>query len=466
MSQYFQEAFKRFDLLQEEDFNLDASGIDELDSFLKDSEDKIDFEDVIDPEAETEEELEDSYIGKVILDCNVCHSKIYKNAEDVNFDEETEIADEGEECPFCYSADGFTIVGQVAPYQETEIKVDVEPKEDEVEETEVKIEESKDKTLDFDEAKKFFNDKGLKFTKDLYNMILNLNNIPNDMEMSNNESLKEGIENLDVETEHDKIHIEAEEKEPTGEEVIAPIEPAQEADILADVNSVEEVPEEEEIDVDIDDFEEEPFNTMGESYLKKVYENVNSFKTTKVSSKGNELVIEGIINFKSGKEKKTTFKFESKTIDKNNNVRFLGENLQISKGKKSFTLRGTVNENKFTPSSFRYNYRVDGNRVYGTIKNEALKESRLSDEEGTASNAMSKVMNQLDQCTSAKDVYDLVNKVVPEDKKKEPKVKKLLLNLSKCNDLVRAQTAVTNFILKGDGLGSIEKQVRGKKEYN
>lgn len=139
MSQYLQEAFKRFDLLEEEDFNMDASGIDELKSFLDDDKDNIDFTDVIDPEAETEEELEDSYIGKVILECKVCHSKIYKNAEDVHFNEETELANEDEECPFCYAMDGFEIVGQVAPYEETEVKVDVEPKEDEVE-----VEETED----------------------------------------------------------------------------------------------------------------------------------------------------------------------------------------------------------------------------------------------------------------------------------------------------------------------------------
>ena len=116
MSQYLQAAFQKFKLLEEEDFNLDASGIEDMKSFMDDGE-SIDFEDIIDPEAETEEDLEDSYIGKVILDCAVCHSKIYKNANEVNYNEDTEIANEGEECPFCYSVDGFTIVGQVEGHQ-------------------------------------------------------------------------------------------------------------------------------------------------------------------------------------------------------------------------------------------------------------------------------------------------------------------------------------------------------------
>lgn len=201
-----------------------------------------------------------------------------------------------------------------------------------------------------------------------------------------NESLKEAIENVDVETEHDKIHISSEEKTPSGEEVIAPIDPAQEADILADEEEPSEEPLEEpmedEAEFEMDEFEEEPFNTMGESYLKKVYENVNSFKTTKVRTQGNTVFVEGVINFKSGKNKATTFKFEAKDCIKNK-VRFIGENLQFSRGKKSFSLRGTMNGNKFLPESLNYNYRVNGNRVYGTEKikpskpiKESLKKTR------------------------------------------------------------------------------------------
>ena len=101
MSQYIQEAFTKLSLLDEEDFNLrDDSDIEDMKSFMDDQEDIEDVEDIIDPEADSEEELEDSYIGKVILECPVCHSKIYKNAEDVHYDEETDLANEEEECPF------------------------------------------------------------------------------------------------------------------------------------------------------------------------------------------------------------------------------------------------------------------------------------------------------------------------------------------------------------------------------
>lgn len=597
MSQYLQEAFKQFKLLEGEEFDIDDSGIEDMKSFI-DNDEATDFTDIIDPEAETEEDLEDSYIGKIILDCHVCHSKIYKNAEDVDYNEETGIANEGEECPFCYSVDGFEIVGQVAPYQETEVNVDVEPKEDEVEDS---IEISTTGKKGFEAAgaaMDAFKDESLKEAVDFKTMpipkvgatfafranvdqdrvldLIQKNNLKydeyndhgaliwlightdtdhiatyvpetqtlytssreafrecfgeslkegysvvdletgdrfgnfSDLESAKakafqyaktcrataavinddlkpvcgynsagkeirikeelvKESLGEGLENLDIETEHDKIHVSAEEKEPTGEEVIAPVEPAQETTILNDKTPAEE--SEEEVEFDFDDFDEEPFDTMGESYLKKVYENVNSFKTSKVKVNGNQLVVEGIIKFKSGKDKKTSFKFEAKDCDRKGNVRFIGENLQISRGKKSFSLRGSINENKLTPNQLKYNYTVNGNRVSGKVlaeakKSKSLKEAELSKVAGTASNAMSQkdVMDKLGKCTTAQEVKALANSVIPENRKKEANVKKLMLNLDRAKDVVRAQTAFTNFILKGDGLGSIDKQVAGKKE--
>ena len=127
---YLQEAFKALDILNEEDFNL--SSMDDLKDAKEfiDTEEESDFVDIIDPEAETEEELKDSYVGDVILDCTVCHSKLYKNPEEVHVDEAEGLANMDEECPYCYSTDGYEIIGMVAPYGETE-----------EEETEVEIEE-------------------------------------------------------------------------------------------------------------------------------------------------------------------------------------------------------------------------------------------------------------------------------------------------------------------------------------
>ena len=130
---YLQEAFKALDILNEEDFNLTSvDGFEDAKEFI-DKDEKSDFVDIIDPEAETEEELKDSYVGDVILDCCVCHSKLYKHPEEIHLDEEEGLANIDEECPFCYSTDGYTIIGQVAPFEEEKGEIDDEVEvEDEV----------------------------------------------------------------------------------------------------------------------------------------------------------------------------------------------------------------------------------------------------------------------------------------------------------------------------------------------
>ena len=55
------------------------------------------------------------------------------------------------------------------------------------------------------------------------------------------------------------------------------------------------------------------------------------------------------------------------------NGRFIGENSQITRGKKAFTIAGSLNEGKFITESFRYNYKVKDDegkstRVYGTVR--------------------------------------------------------------------------------------------------
>lgn len=185
--------------------------------------------------------------------------------------------------------------------------------------------------------------------------------------------IKESIEDIKIDTGDQEITVSAKEKEDVESdgEMIAPISDETKDEI--ETNS-EETEEEngEEVDVDMDEFSEEEFDDLGESYLKKVYENVDSYKTTSVSEKGNKLKVEGLIKFTSGKTKKTSFVFEAKTIDKNGHAKFLGENLQISRGHKSFKLSGTISNNKFIAESLNYNYRAktgkSSQRVYGTVK--------------------------------------------------------------------------------------------------
>ena len=184
-----------------------------------------------------------------------------------------------------------------------------------------------------------------------------------------NESVNESIQEIEIETDTDKIKIESEPKEESGEteDVLAPVSPETEQQI--ENNSSDEV------DVPIDEFDEETFDELGESFLKNTYENVESYKTESIKEQdGNKLVVEGLITFNSGKVKKTSFIFEAKDITKSGKVRFIGENCQLSRGKKSFTVAGKVQEGKFISESLNYNYRAKdaksgkSTRMYGTVR--------------------------------------------------------------------------------------------------
>lgn len=330
---YLSEAFQSLRELNEEVFDLNTNGTAELKDFVSDDE-EVENIDIIDPLASTEEELQDSYIGKVILDCSICQSKLYKNPEEVTIDDEAALANVGDECPYCRSTDGYKVIGEVAPYSETEVDVEVTPKEDGSEEANIDLttEENKD----------------------------------------DEENLSESINNINIDTDKETINVSTTEKQEEGEEMIAPIEPETEEQFNHE--EVEEAEEPEYQDVDIDEFDENEFDELGESYLKRVYENVKSYKTVEGKVAGNKLKLEGIITFKSGKKAKTNFIFEARTINKRGKVKLIGENKQFAKSNRSFTLTGTINKNKLIAESLTYNYRAkdaktgNSKRLYGTVK--------------------------------------------------------------------------------------------------
>ena len=482
------EAFKELKLLEEEAFDIDSpTGIDDAKEYLEDEivDDTLDVADVY---AEEEEEVLDSYIGQVVLDCNVCHSKIFEDPDKVEIDEESQTANMEEECPYCFSMDGYKVIGQVAPMGQVEEEIEVteeEPVEDietEVPEEEVtedeiveesfrrkrrgkkineskrtrksrKINEAKSEPtkadiLDwlaehdqaYDDAEKFF--KGNLTGTSIENLkawISEHNQLAGDFEDHFNCSLEESLDEcgefkkgecrndalkegdscpecgknpcecekdleedfkdvsittddshmtmtsdedgkVTVTTEPIKDEIEdefVEDEIDNGEEMLAPVDDETVAEIkdeVVDEPLEDEEPIEDEVeDIDIDEFDEEGFDELGESYLKKVYENVNSFKTTGIKEIKNKLCIEGLINFKSGNTKKTSFLFEAKDVDSKGKIRFIGENKEITRGKKSFTVAGRMRGKKFMCESLNYNYRAKdekgkSTRLYGTIK--------------------------------------------------------------------------------------------------
>lgn len=574
------EAFKQLDCLNEDVFEVSDKGIEELKDF-RDSDYSDDTIEVIDPEAENKEEIKDSYVGKIICQCNVCKSLVYFDKDNIQIDEENGTVNADEECPFCFTNSGYSIVGEVAPYSDYQVeatdedgnKVDVEV---EVDGKKVSTNESMrikrgkkqvkrfnegigasdfdyfvhvtDELDDFDELYNAMDNAGIgndwdgdadsgfafQSVQEAKNAVEQLKSIGynaeyhydpheddyDDMDEScvneslenvkldtgdqeieisgldwadescrteadviksvkntfgrnakvtvetmsgpgagwptiavktnlddlvsgmreycggdddcarellsdyidnsllasyfddedsetkekdeklslgkrKNESVRgnkmrkncsESLDSIKLDDGNQEIEIKTKEKEdlPKDSMMVPPSDDTLE-DILSDKESeVEEPVEDEEIDeepmpedgdivdVDVDEVEDESFNRLGESFLKKVYENVKSFRTTSAATNGNTLVLEGLITFKSGKSKPTTFKFEANKINSKGKIRFLGENKDISSGRKSFALNCKVSKKAIIPESMTYNYVARGlnesQRVTGTVR--------------------------------------------------------------------------------------------------
>ena len=630
MTNYLNEAFQRLSLL-EDDFPLSENdAIKRLQEYMADDIEMPEEEVIIDPEAEDESDLQDSYIGKVILECGACHTRVYNDEEDVVIDEETGMANVGDECPVCGATTGWNVIGKIESYdadrdveaeaekiedgEEEEIEEPEEPSDEPVdddidveEEAEEEVEESLDEALEDDDVcpecgnnpctcmdkkhKKIKEAKnsdvlkkklkglkeeadcdedlkeeleqsdlqasdelaveddkrledpnddpveedpqvleegllgailggvagnwlGGKFGKELlgtsagaaigsalgditYNKIFGkllddensiqailrksilaagagasadllkqytplfdkigdwisksgdtkvnltsdqLNTFKELSSMADSakneddskniisklvslfskkdndnkkkfslnlggkianfikdkainyatrklvgESLQgedlliEGIENLSLDTEDTHMEMTSDEngkvtvsteplgasEEPMEGEMIAPLDSEEQADIEAnsaedDLAAEDELSLEEPVEDEgeFDEFDEESFDEMGESYMRKVYENVDSFKTTNVSEHNDQLIVEGVIKFSSGKEKNTKFIFENAKQTKRGKIVLEGINNTFSNTKKSFILKGSVNNKKYISESMIYSYKT------------------------------------------------------------------------------------------------------------
>ena len=125
------EAFKALDQLNEDVFSVDAEGIKKLNDFMQndDSVDELSVFDIDSTEDDVIRDDEECNEGDMILDCCVCHSKVFKPISEVVVDEESQIANAGEECPYCFSVEGYKIVGQVKASGEEEASVNDEVSE-------------------------------------------------------------------------------------------------------------------------------------------------------------------------------------------------------------------------------------------------------------------------------------------------------------------------------------------------
>ena len=80
------------------------------------------IEKIVDLDAESEEDILPSYVGKVIMQCPQCMTLFYKNEEDIEKSEETpDVVNINEICQHCGNSSGYTLVGKVGGVDDTEM---------------------------------------------------------------------------------------------------------------------------------------------------------------------------------------------------------------------------------------------------------------------------------------------------------------------------------------------------------
>lgn len=433
---YIAEAFKKLNLLENDfNFSVGPEAADDLRSFVADDVDVPTEEPIIDVAAETADDLQDTYVGKVILECSCCHTRIYKDIADVFIDDETGLTNTNEECPVCHTTSGFNVIGKIEEFAEVKEELD----EDNTAEEPIENDDFSEEELHeaFKGLKETYKRKTFKDTDDLTEAIEEVEVKTNegsaivssedegkvtvDLRDTANEAIESAdtsivpLDTEDIEAiETNEVPIEDEDDERTEDEPLEDL-PAEEEPIEEKTPEEEEESEGEEFEeslnegrrsitraglekglgnlvrkyhdtdesLDNDDLCEatkdshmtpadlaglrarrrkdehlnESISRLVETYLRRVYENVASYKVTDIKNK-NGLVIEGLISFESGKEKPTTFMFESKENSKAGIV-YRGLNEMFSNSKNAFILRGKEENNKFIPESLTYRYNTN-----------------------------------------------------------------------------------------------------------
>lgn len=79
------------------------------------------IEKIVDLDAESEDDILPSYVGKYIMQCPQCMTLFYKAEEDIEKSEETpDVVNINEICQHCGNSSGYTLVGKVGGIDETE----------------------------------------------------------------------------------------------------------------------------------------------------------------------------------------------------------------------------------------------------------------------------------------------------------------------------------------------------------
>lgn len=329
------------------------------------------IEKIVDLNAETPEDLEPSYSGKTIIQCPQCMTMFYKDPSEIIVSEDNEtVCNVGEKCQHCGNDSGYTLVGKVAPVDDTEL-TNFEEKP---------AEEENDFNLDFEEEPKEEenseeeNAKDEKIPEEAGNEEESEEPVEEEEDKEKNESLslKEDLDKEELteanelpevtDANLDKLFNSEEFKKPISEEEVEQIfadSKTENSEESVEEDLAVELPEKESFD-NVEDIDDESVNECVSKFLNEVYENVNNFEMTDCSLEGNKLVIEGKINFKSGNSNNTSFVLTNSNLLEGYNDSFGHDS--------KFDISYSIKDKKLYFESINYSYHINENLVEGLVK--------------------------------------------------------------------------------------------------
>ena len=118
--------------LNEEKFDIsDEEKVKQGLDLLKDNETSEEDVEIVDVQAESEKELEDSYVGKYIFQCDSCKQLFYPTLDKLTIDEDGELTADIQ-CPNCNNDELFTLIGKVSNVDEEELETKIDDFEKEL----------------------------------------------------------------------------------------------------------------------------------------------------------------------------------------------------------------------------------------------------------------------------------------------------------------------------------------------
>lgn len=150
----------------------DVGDTEELEKAKKDREAEVAkaklarIEKIVDLDAETEDDILPSYVGKFIIQCPQCMTLFYKNEEDIEkSDENPDVVNINEPCQHCGNSSGYTLIGKVdtvgeeevsqydaEDFDENELNLDFEDEEESTKETEEPTEDAEEHAEETEES--------------------------------------------------------------------------------------------------------------------------------------------------------------------------------------------------------------------------------------------------------------------------------------------------------------------------